>query len=452
MAERYDAVMLGMGPGGEVVAGRLLRAGKRVAIVERELIGGECAYWACIPSKTLLRPPEVWGEARRAFGTSTPTIELEELFDYRDFMIRDLDDSGQVEGYEKKGATVVKGEGRIAGPGRVEAGGEVLETDNVIVATGSEANVPPIDGINDVPYWTNREATTTRKVPHHALIVGGGPNGVEASQWLSRFGSEVTIVQSPDRLLNREDPRVGELVQAALEEEGVRVLSGRKVEKVRRRDGGRTVATLDDGTEIETDVVVVAAGRTPRTEGIGLESLGVEPGGKGLTVDDRCRIEGAGEGAWAVGDVTGVALFTHVAQYQGRVVADNILGKERKASYRGVPRVVFSDPEVAACGLTEEQAREQGIDVAAADLDLSRSLARPYTFEKDPRGHFGLLADRGRGVLVGAWAVAPQASEWIHQASQAIRARIPIETLVDGVAQFPTYSEAYVKALERLKL
>jgi pyruvate/2-oxoglutarate dehydrogenase complex dihydrolipoamide dehydrogenase (E3) component len=455
LAERYDAVMLGMGPGGEVVAGRLLRAGKRVAIVERELIGGECAYWACIPSKTLLRPPEVWGEARRAFGTSTPTIELEELFDHRDWMIRNLDDSNQVEGYEKKGATVVKGEGRIAGPGKVEANGEVLETDNVIVATGSSANVPPIEGIEGVPYWTNREVTTTREVPPHALIVGGGPNGVEASQWLSRFGSEVTIVQSPDRLLNREDSKVGELVREALEEEGVKVLSGRKVTKVRKSggpNGGRTVATLDNGTEIETDVVVVAAGRTPRTQGIGLESLGVEPKGEGLPVDHHCRIQGAGEGAWAVGDVTGVQLFTHVAQYQGRVVADNILGKERKASYRGVPRVVFSDPEVAACGLTEEQARERGIDVAAADLDLGRSLARPYTFEKDPRGHFGLVADRGRGVLVGAWAVAPQASEWIHQATQAIRAEIPIETLVDGVAQFPTYSEAYVKALERLEL
>ncbi|PLS83334.1 MAG: pyridine nucleotide-disulfide oxidoreductase, partial [Actinobacteria bacterium] len=192
--------------------------------------------------------------------------------------------------------------------------------------------------------------------------------------------------------------------------------------------------------------------RTSRTEGIGLESLGVEPKGEGLPVDDHCRIQGAGEGAWALGDVTGVSLFTHVAQYQGRVVADNILGKERKASYRGVPRVVFSDPEVAACGLTEEQAREQGIDVAAADLDLSRSLARPYTYEKDPRGRFGLVADRGRGILIGAWAVAPQASEWIHQATQAIRAEIPIDTLVDGVAQFPTYSEAYVKALERLEL
>ncbi len=451
MAERYDVVILGMGPGGEVAAGRLLGAGKRVAIVERELIGGECAYWACIPSKTLLRPPEVRGEASRAFGTGTPTLELEEIFDYRDFMIRNLDDSGQVEGYEKKGAVVVKGEGRIAGPGRVEANGEILETDNMIVATGSAPNVPPIEGIEDVPYWTNREATTTREVPRHALIVGGGPNGVEAGQWLSRFGSEVTIVQSPDRLLNREDPRVGEFVRAALEEEGVKVLLGRKVTKA-RKSGARTVATLDDGTEIATDAVVVATVRTPRTEGIGLESLGVEPEGQGIRIDDRCRIEGAGGGAWAVGDVTGVLLFTHVAQYQGRVVADNILGKERRASYRGVPRVVFSDPEAAACGLTEEQAREQGVDVAAAELDLGRSLARPSTYEENPRGRFGLVADRERGVLIGAWAVAPQASEWIHQASQAIRAKIPVETLVDGVAQFPTYSEAYVKALERLEL
>ncbi|MDP9458575.1 MAG: FAD-dependent oxidoreductase, partial [Actinomycetota bacterium] len=213
--------------------------------------------------------------------------------------------------------------------------------------------------------------------------------------------------------------------------------------------GKTAVVELDDGTEIETDVVMVGTGRKPNAEGLGLESVGVEPGGKGLPVDERCRLA---EGVWAVGDVTGVMPFTHVAMYQGRVVADNILGKERKASYRGIPRVVFTDPEVAAAGLTEEQAKERGIEVATATLDLTQSLARPWTYEEDPRGHLGLVADRERGVLVGAWAVAPQASEWIHQASQAIRAEIPINTLLDGVAQFPTYSEAYLKALEQLDL
>jgi pyruvate/2-oxoglutarate dehydrogenase complex dihydrolipoamide dehydrogenase (E3) component len=450
MAERFDAVLLGMGPGGETAAGRLIKGGKRVAVVERELIGGECGYWACIPSKTLLRPPEVKGEAKRAFGTSTPTLELKELFDYRDWMIRNLNDSGQVEGYEKKGATVIKGAGRISGPGKVEVNGEALETEHIIVATGSASNMPPVEGLDEVTVWTNREVTTSREVPGRTVIIGGGPNGIEAAQWLSRFGSEVTIVQSPERLMNREDPKVGDLVKEALEEEGVRVLTGRKAVKA-RRDGESAVVELDDGAEVATDVVVIAAGRRPRTEEIGLESVGIEPDGKGLPIDDHCRLNGV-PGVWALGDVTGVALFTHVAMYQGRIVADNILGKERRADYRGIPRVVFSDPEVAAAGLTEEQAREEGIDVAAFTLDVTRAIARPWTYEENPRGTLSLIADRERRVLVGAWAVAPLAGEWIHQASQAIRAEIPIEKLLDSVAQFPTYSEAYLAALERLEI
>ncbi|MDP9480533.1 MAG: NAD(P)/FAD-dependent oxidoreductase, partial [Actinomycetota bacterium] len=382
MADRFDAVLLGMGPGGEVAASRLIAGGKRVAVVEKELIGGECAYWACIPSKALLRPPEVRGEAKRAFGTGTPTLELGEIFDYRDWMIRNLDDSGQVEGYEKKGATVIKGEGRISGPGNVEVNGETLQAKHIIVATGSAPNIPPVEGLDDVTVWTNREVTTSREVPERTVIIGGGPNGIEAAQWLSRFGSDVTIVQSPDRLMNREDPKVGDLIRDALEEEGIRVLTGRKAVRA-RKDAGGAVVDLDDGTEVVTDVVVVAVGRKPRTEEIGLESVGIGPNGKGLPIDDRCRLA---EGVWALGDVTGVALFTHVAMYQGRVVADNILGKERRADYRGIPRVVFSDPEIAACGLTEETAREEGVDVAATTLDATRAIARPWTYEENPRG------------------------------------------------------------------
>lgn len=450
VVERFDAVLLGMGPGGETAAGRLIKGSKRVAVVERKLIGGECGYWACIPSKTLLRPPEVKDEAKRAFGTSTPTLELKKIFDYRDWMIRELDDSGQVEGYEKKGATVIKGEGKISGPKKVEVNGETLETEHIIVATGSASNMPPVEGLDEVTVWTNREVTTSREVPERTIIIGGGPNGIEAAQWLSRFGSEVTIVQSPDRLVNREDTKGGDLVKEALEEEGVQVLTGRKAVKA-RRDCEGAVVELDDGAEVATDVVVIAAGRRPRTEGIGLESVSIEPDGKGLPIDDHCRLNGV-PGVWALGDVTGVALFTHVAMYQGRIVADNILGKERRADYRGIPRVVFSDPEVAAAGLTEEQARNAGIDVAAFTLDVTRAIARPWTYEENPRGTLSLIADRERRMLVGAWAVAPLAGEWIHQASQAIRAEIPIEKLLDSVAQFPTYSEAYLAALERLDL
>ena len=260
MSQRFDAVILGMGPGGEVAASRLIKGGKRVAVVEKELIGGECAYWACIPSKTLLRPPEARSEAERAFGTTTPTLEMKELFDYRDWMIRGLDDSGQVEGYEKKGATVIKGAGRISGPGKVEVNGEILEAEHIIVATGSASNMPPVEGLEDVTVWTNREATTSREVPGRTVILGGGPNSIEAAQWLSRFGSEVTIVQSPERLVNREDPKVGDLVKEALEEEGVRVLTRRKAVKA-RKDGEGAVVELDDGAEVATDVVVIAAGR-----------------------------------------------------------------------------------------------------------------------------------------------------------------------------------------------
>ena len=450
MAEKFDVIILGMGPGGENVAGRLLKAGKNVALVERELVGGECAYWACIPSKTLLRPPELKGEATRAFGTGTPQIYPENLFDYRDYIIRNLDDSGQVEHYEGMGARVIRGEGHLAGQGRVEVNGEALEADHVVVATGSKQNTLPIEGIEEVTVWTNREATTTREIPGRAVVVGGGANGIETSQWLSRLGCSVTIVQNPETLINREDPQVGELLKGYLEEEGIGVRVGRRAEKA-RKEGEDAVITLDDGEEIRTDVLIMTAGRTPRVEGIGLDSIGVEENTDGLAVDDHCRVEGT-SGLWAVGDVTGVLLFTHVAQYQGRIVAANILGGDRRADYHGVPRVVFSDPEVAATGLTEEGARDRGMNVASINLDLSLAIARPVTYEREPRGNLGLVVDRDERVIVGAWAVAPQAGEWIHQACLAVKARIPVDTMLDSVFQFPTFSQGYLEALEKLDL
>jgi dihydrolipoamide dehydrogenase len=273
-------------------------------------------------------------------------------------------------------------------------------------------------------------------------MIGGSAVGVELGQFLARMGTSVTMVQRGPRLLSREEPRVGELVAGYLRGEGVDVRVGCQVTAA-RRDGADTVVDLDDGTSVRTDVVVLGAGRRPRTDGLGLAELGIE-----LAVDDQCRV--TEDGLWAVGDVTGVALFTHVAKYQARVVADTILGKPRTTDYTGVPRVVFGDPEIAAVGLTRAQAQEQQVELATAEVDLPKLLARPWTYQTEPVGTLGLLADRSRGVLVGAWAVAPLAGEWIHQAAQAIRVGIPITTLLDGIAQFPTYSEGYLNALESL--
>jgi pyruvate/2-oxoglutarate dehydrogenase complex dihydrolipoamide dehydrogenase (E3) component len=301
-----------------------------------------------------------------------------------------------------------------------------------------------------VTVWTNREATTTHEIPGRAVIVGGGANGVETSQWLSRLGCSVTIVQSPETLINREDPQVGELLKGYLEEEGIGVRVGRRAEKA-RQEGEDAVITLDDGEEIRTDILIMTAGRTPRVEGIGLDSVGVEENKSGLTVNDRCQVEGT-SGLWAVGDVTGILLFTHVAQYQGRIVAANILGGDRRADYHGVPRVVFSDPEVAATGLSEEGARDRGLNVASINVDLASAIARPVTYEREPRGNLGLVVDRDERVLVGAWAVAPQAGEWIHEACLAVKARVSVDTLLDSVFQFPTFSQGYLEALEKMDL
>lgn len=447
MTERFDVIVIGMGPGGEVAASRLLAAGKKVAVIERELIGGECAYWACIPSKTLLRGPEAVAEANRAPGAVGARLDWPALRGYRDYMIRGLDDSGQVEGYTEQGASVIKAAATITGPGTVEAGDRALSAEHIIVATGSQPVRPDVDGLDRVPVWTNREATTMADIPARVLVLGGSAVGVELGQFYARAGAEVHIVQRGATLIDREEPRVGELARAVLEADGVTVHVGRTAGRA-ARNGDTTTVSLDDGTIIETDVVVLGTGRRPDTTGLGVEAAGARSDDRGaIVVDEHCR---AADGLWALGDVTGVALFTHVAKYQGRIVADAILGQPRPARYEGIPRVVFADPEIAAVGITAAQARAAGLTVVSAEIDLAENLARPWTFERDPRGALGLIADTDAGVLVGAWAVAPLAGEWIHQAALAIRARIPIEVLLDQVAQFPTYTEGYLIALEKL--
>ena len=382
----------------------------------------------------------------RAAGVATPALEWAGLRDYRDYMVRHLDDTAQISGYEQAGATVIKGAARITGPGQVEAG-QLLQAGHIVIATGSQPARPAIDGLDGTGVWTNREATTVRDIPGRVLLIGGSAVGVELGQFYARMGAQVTIVQRAGRLIDREDPRVGELAAQALAADGITIRTGTTATHARRA-GATTVITLHDGSQVDTDVVILGAGRHPASAGLGLEAAGVTLTGRGgIAVDDRCR---AGAGLWALGDVTGVALFTHVAMYQGRIAASNILGRDRAARYEGIPRVVFADPEIAAVGLTAAQAAARGVSTATAEVTLADATARPWTYERDPRGTLGLLADRDRRVLAGAWAVAPLASEWIHQAALAIRAQIPISVLLDQVAQFPTYTEAYLAALEQL--
>jgi pyruvate/2-oxoglutarate dehydrogenase complex dihydrolipoamide dehydrogenase (E3) component len=453
MSDRFDVAILGAGPGGEHAANALHGQGLRVLLIERELIGGECTNWACIPTKTLLRPTEVRGESQRAAGTRAAELDWPELDRYRDYMTSAGDDSARVTGYRDMGITVVKGAGRLAGPGALEVDGQRYEAERILISTGSEPVVPPVEGLADSGYWTNREATSLHEIPASVIVMGGGPVGIELAQFMRRFGSEVSLVQGAPRLVEREDERVSELLRESLQNDGITVRTGANVERV-ARDGDETVATLDDGSALRGERLIVAVGRRPRGHDIGLETLGIDPDparphGE-IPVDEHCRVT---DGVWAAGDCTGVMQFTHVAKYQARVAMADMLGHPVVADYRAIPRVIFTDPEVAAVGLTEAQAREAGHDIVATTLDLpGGGVARTYTYEQNPRGELSVIFDRERRVMLGAWAVAPLASEWIHQAVLAVKAEIPLDVLRQTVAQFPSYSEAYFFALQQLEL
>jgi len=447
VTSRYDAIIIGAGPAGEVSATRLGEQGLRVGLAERELVGGECAYWACIPSKTLLRPPEVRAEAARVAGLDQPDQHWAQVAAYRDYMIRNLDDAAQVDAYRAKGIDVYKGTARITGPGSVEVDGSTLATERIIVATGSDQAIPAIAGLAEAGYWTNREATTLNDLPDSVVILGGGPVGIELGQFFRRFGVDVTLVHSHDRLISREEPAVSELIGEVLRSEGVALRLSARAVSVERRNGSRVVR-LADGEELRASELVLATGRRARVDGLGLETVGVRPGPRGIPVDVRCR---AADGVWAIGDVTGIMPFTHVGMYQGRIACDDIAGRDVRASYDAIPRVVFSDPEIAAVGVSQAQAQARGIKVSAARISLPEKIARPWTYEQNPRGDLGLVADRERGVLIGAWAVAPLAGEWIHHVALAIKTRTPLAVLRDTVAQFPTFSEGLLKAVEVLE-
>jgi pyruvate/2-oxoglutarate dehydrogenase complex dihydrolipoamide dehydrogenase (E3) component len=444
MAERYDAVVIGAGVAGEVCAGDLADGGMRVAICERELVAGECGYWACVPSKTLLRPGEVLSEARQAPGAREAVggrIDVKQALGWRDFMVSDWDDSDQLEWLSEKKIDLHRGDARIAGPNEVEVDGARIETERLIVATGSDPVIPPIDGLRELDgVWTNREATGLKELPERLLVLGGGPVGVELGQALFRLGASVAIAEGEGRLLPHEATEAGEALAEALDGEGIELRLGVKATRAERRGDGFSLA-FEDGSELRGDRLLVATGRKPRVEGIGLEEVGIDPedSSKGIKVGERMR---AADGVWAIGDVTGIWPFTHVGKYQGRVAAADILDREVSADYRAVPRVVFTDPQVAAVGESD------GATTGTAQLE-SITRTSTYSREYDKRPGFLKLVSDGQ-KLVGAVAVGPEAGEWLGQATLAIKAEVPLDVLRQTIQPYPTFSEAYFYALADL--
>jgi pyruvate/2-oxoglutarate dehydrogenase complex dihydrolipoamide dehydrogenase (E3) component len=452
MAEQVDVVVIGMGPGGEEVAGSLAEAGLEVVGVESGLVGGECPYWGCVPSKMMVRAANLVAEARRIPGMAGQvTVEPDwkpVASRIREEATDSWNDEVAVERFRGKGGYLARGQGRLAGPGRVVVGDrEFAARRAVVVATGSRPVVPPIVGLDNVPHWTNHQFIETEHLPRSLVVLGGGAIGVELAQVAARFGSEVTVVEALDRLVVNEEPEASQLLADVFSREGIRVRTGVGAASVAQSASGAISVSLADGSQVAGERLLVATGRRAVLADLGLETVGLDSTAGAIPVDHELR---AGPGLWAVGDVTGHGVFTHVAVYQARIAIASILGRPVKAAdYHALPRVTFTDPEIGSVGLAEEAARAQGVDVRTG-ISLVASSSRGWIHKAGNDGFIKLVADRSRGILVGATSAGPVGGEVLSLLALAVQVNVPVVELRHMIYAYPTFHRGIEDALRDL--